>query len=795
MLSAQSWMPKIVRRFFSGKSAVRLDDTWLYNMLDLLPKPFFLLDFKEKRITYSNAAARRILGMDYEQNPASISYGKKFSLFGPDGKVIPAENLPSARVLQGEKIDGEDFLLKSLAGDFSIRVFSENIPAMSGRPASALIVFQDLTSLKETEDSLRRTQAELNEAVEIAQLGFWSVDKVTKKTTVSPQLLEQFGLTDEIDADLNRFLGVIHADDRPRVIQAIEDSLNNGTAYHIEYRVVHSSGAIRWIEARSGRSDVRNVDATRFSGTTLDITDRIKAKEDIETKERDLRRLADSMPQIVWSANSSGDLDYFNQVWFDYSGSTYQENEGAGWSKFVHPDDLPHTIKNWQKALAGTVSYENEFRLRRKDGHYRWHYARARPICGTDGSVVKWYGTNTDVHDQKLLAEKLDEARAAAERANSAKSQFLANMSHEIRTPLGAIMGFSELIKDPKLGRFEREEYISVIERNSAQLMRIVDDILDLSKVEAGMMLIENIQFSLPEALTEFSSLMEFKAQEKGITFRSKATTPLPSTIICDPTRLRQILMNVVGNAIKFTDEGHVELRVGYSEGHLDFEIEDTGRGISSEQEVQLFKPFTQADASTTRQYGGTGLGLALTRNLAEALGGHFILKKSEVGRGSVFAFRIKAKAPTDTKVFSGFGFDSDPVRSAAPLGKLSDVRILLVEDSPDNQALISIFLNRAGARVDIASDGEQGVSMALAGEYEVVLMDVQMPVMDGLSAVKALRSKDYQKPIVALTAHAMKEERDRCLGAGFSDFISKPVNREDLVNKILAHRRQPACL
>ncbi len=387
----------------------------------------------------------------------------------------------------------------------------------------------------------------------------------------------------------------------------------------------------------------------------------------------------------------------------------------------------------------------------------------------------------------------LEEARVAAERANSTKSQFLANMSHEIRTPLGAIMGFSELIKDPKLGRFEREEYISVIERNSEQLMRIVDDILDLSKVEAGMMLIENIQFSLQEALSEFSSLMEFKAQEKGIYFKSKATTPLPSTIICDPTRLRQILMNVVGNAIKFTDVGHVELRVGYVEGHLDFEIEDTGRGISSEQEVHLFKAFTQADESTTRQYGGTGLGLSLTRNLAQALGGHFLLKKSEVGRGSVFAFHIKASALRDAKVFSDLRFNSSPARPGTPAGELSEVRILLVEDSPDNQALISIFLNRAGARVDIASDGQQGVNMALAGEYELILMDVQMPIMDGFGAVKELRSKNYQKPIVALTAHAMKEERDRCLGAGFSDFISKPVNRDDLVNKILSHRLKAA--
>ena len=328
-----------------------------------------------------------------------------------------------------------------------------------------------------------------------------------------------------------------------------------------------------------------------------------------------------------------------------------------------------------------------------------------------------------------------------------------------------------------------------MIERNSNQLLRIIDDILDLSKVEAGMMLIEQIDFSLPEMLTDFSSLMGFKAREKGIGFSSKAMTALPKMIKTDPTRLRQILMNVVGNAIKFTDKGHVEIRVCYRNGELDFEIEDSGRGISPEQEQNLFQPFTQADTSITRKYGGTGLGLVLTRSLSEALGGHFILKRSALGEGSLFSVKVKVEAKPNVEFVTGLGFETVPARSVINAGQLAGLKILLVEDSPDNQALISIILSRAGAQIDIGSDGAQGVEMAMRGNYDITLMDVQMPVMDGITAIKRLRSEGYQKPVLALTAHAMKEERTRCLQAGFTDFLSKPVNREEMINLILRCR------
>lgn len=458
-------------------------------------------------------------------------------------------------------------------------------------------------------------------------------------------------------------------------------------------------------------------------------------------------------------------------------------------SDFIHPEDREHATSVLQRTIETGAPYEDSYRVLRKDGVVRWVELWGRVRHDDQGKLWMLTGLVIDITDRKRSEEQLRISTLEAERANAAKSQFLANMSHEIRTPLGAIMGFASLLKEDALGKDERDGFLSVIERNSSQLLRIIDDILDLSKVEAGMMQIENIEFSLVEMLADFSSLMGFKAREKGIFLTTKAVTDLPSMIKSDPTRLRQILINVVGNAIKFTDRGHVEIRICYRDGFLDFEIEDTGRGISKEQEGLLFQPFSQADASTTRKYGGTGLGLVLSRKLAEALGGHFVLKNSQLGVGSTFSVRVKASATANTEFVKGLGYESSPDRTTANSAQLAGLKVLLVEDSPDNQALISIYLNKAGATLEMASDGAEGFQMAMSRDYDVVLMDVQMPVMDGIQTVKKLRENGYEKCVVALTAHAMKEERIRCLQAGFTDFLSKPLRRDELIEVLKMQR------
>ncbi len=389
------------------------------------------------------------------------------------------------------------------------------------------------------------------------------------------------------------------------------------------------------------------------------------------------------------------------------------------------------------------------------------------------------------------LLNDLKKSKEDADKANLAKSHFLANMSHEIRTPIGAIMGFIDLLKSDRSTDEEKATYMTIIDRNSQQLLHLIDDILDLSKVEAGKLIVEKIPFKLTDLLADFGSIMTFKAAAKGIKFKTFIETLIPDEIISDPVRLRQILSNIVGNAIKFTSFGSVTMHVSFHNNSLDFLVVDTGVGLSENQISRLFQPFVQADTSTTRKYGGTGLGLVLSRSLAQSLGGNIRLMKSQPGLGSTFLIRLTPQL-TNATIFVGQSaitldhiFSTDRSEAA----RLQGLRILLVEDSPDNQILISTYLRKQGARVESALDGAEGVATASKKVFDVVLMDVQMPNMDGHEATKTLRALHYSRPIIALTAHAMNEERIRCFESGFTDFLTKPIQHERLIDVLTRYQ------
>jgi len=388
-----------------------------------------------------------------------------------------------------------------------------------------------------------------------------------------------------------------------------------------------------------------------------------------------------------------------------------------------------------------------------------------------------------------------------AQRANQAKSQFLANMSHEIRTPLGAILGFAELMRDPEQPFAERQDCLATILRNGELLGRVINDILDLAKIESERFQLEAVPFNLMSLVEDVTATLNLRAQEKGLGLSVAYEGPTPEVVVSDPTRLKQILLNLIGNSIKFTERGRVELVVRSSTSNqdqqvrIDFEIKDTGIGITDDQLKNLFHPFTQADSSMTRRFGGSGLGLVLSKRLAEAMGGSLLLKSSRPGEGSTFVFyivaglsadrqflvaeRFKSMLPVDLKNISPF------FRSEKPLQGL---RVLLVDDSPDNRLLVSRFLRTDGADVATANNGREGLLALRGSPFDVVLMDIQMPVMDGFDAMRELADSGFSRPVIALTAHAMKGDRERCLEAGFSDYVVKPVNRSQLSETIRRH-------
>jgi len=394
--------------------------------------------------------------------------------------------------------------------------------------------------------------------------------------------------------------------------------------------------------------------------------------------------------------------------------------------------------------------------------------------------------TFQDLRKVKEVEFALMAAKENAEAANRSKSAFLANMSHEIRTPLGAIIGFAELLRDAKEPGESGQKYVDIIMKNGRALAQLIDDILDLAKVEAGKLLIERVRFSIRDLMEEVVSLLSVRAKEKGLALELTMAEDVPTHIESDPLRLRQILLNIIGNAIKFTDQGKVMIRVSREDAsssveNLRFTVEDTGHGITEAQRAQLFQPFSQADNSTTRRFGGTGLGLMLSRRLAEALGGSVTLARS-TPKGSEFVISISSRVLEAVQPH----IPTPAAKKPASLPNLlSGIKVLVVEDSPDNQTLVQQFLSRKGATVEFANNGQEGVTMALGSDYDIVLMDIQMPVLDGYEATKTLRKQGFKKPIVALSAHAMKEDRDKSFQAGCNEHLVKPIDPHHLIKMV----------
>lgn len=397
-----------------------------------------------------------------------------------------------------------------------------------------------------------------------------------------------------------------------------------------------------------------------------------------------------------------------------------------------------------------------------------------------------------EVIERELRAnrDELLAAKNAAESASYAKSRFLANMSHEIRSPLTAILGFTELMKDSTLGFAQRAGYAEIVSRNGRRLSTLLNDILDLSKLDSGKLDVELAPMSLSLLISEVVALFREEAEAKGLRlFVEESPEGMPDRICSDATRIHQVLLNLVGNAVKFTKSGFVRISYGSEDvlgrRRFSLRVEDSGIGMTPEQQRRLFQPFVQADASAARKYGGTGMGLALSRALAQALGGDLLLHRSDVGEGSVFLFSFDPHLARLTESRQKRTNEEIICKVLPEGGMLQGVRILLAEDSADNQLLIRRYLAGEGAEVDIAENGLEAVEKALNGDFHLILMDVMMPICDGYDATRRLRHAGYEKPIVALTAHALREERERSFAEGCNEHLTKPINRRQLVASI----------
>ncbi|MBW8732960.1 MAG: response regulator [Asticcacaulis sp.] len=520
--------------------------------------------------------------------------------------------------------------------------------------------------------------------------------------------------------------------------------------------------------------------------------DNSRLYEAVQASEARFRLLTDAMPQLVWSARGdTGMCQYVSSQWHDYSGVPVMRLLGRGWIDVIHPDDRDRVAAAWDEAWTKKGSYGIEYRIRRHDGAYRWFKVRAEPVVGGEGAPV-WYGTCTDI-------QELMDARQRAEAASTAKSEFLANMSHEIRTPMNAIIGLSHILGMSKPLTPKQQEFIATLQVSADALMTLINDLLDIERIESGKVELEHTTVDLAQVIDEVATIMVVKAREKGLTLSHNADPLRGRPFVGDPARLRQILLNLVGNAIKFTDKGGVHIRAvregeGNGNGRMQvaLSVSDTGIGIASDKIGAIFEKFVQADSSISRKYGGTGLGLAITRTLVGLMGGTLSVD-SRFGQGSVFTVHLDLEAV------------ATPAVRAQPRGAFSvETRhdgkgtILLVEDHEANVLVASTLLEAFGYTIAVAGNGLEAFERVKTEAYSVVLMDIQMPGMDGLEATRLIREFERAThrapvPIIGMTAHARGSDREQCLDAGMNDYLAKPFVPDDLKSTLEGVLREAA--
>ncbi|MCC2679152.1 MAG: hypothetical protein K0R29_1728 [Pseudobdellovibrio sp.] len=496
--------------------------------------------------------------------------------------------------------------------------------------------------------------------------------------------------------------------------------------------------------------------------------------------------LVDQLPVGVTYVDANEKYVYCNSTFARWRGLEPQQIIGKSVRDFLD-DETYYLVK---KVIAATLAGEphvSEITVH-LNGKPRIIQLVSIPDIDPEGKVRGYSTTSIDITAQKESEAALYEAKLAAECANRAKSEFLANMSHEIRTPLGAVLGFADLIASSDVTEQERQTFVSAVHRNGELLTNIISDILDLSKVEVGKLHVECKDTPLNDILSDVMTLMGRKANEKGISLKLTFDGVIPKVICTDALRLRQVLLNIVGNSIKFTQKGSVELNIKLCESGqnpvLSFAVKDTGKGISKEEAARLFNPFSQADGSIVRKFGGTGLGLVLSRHLSRLLGGDLVLTESEPEKGSTFTVSIDPGKVAFEENSESLVSERKASVSVTTI-RLDGHKILIVDDSVDNQLFISKVLKIAGAEVDIADNGQMAIDRMMKKKYSICLMDIQMPVMDGYEAAGEMRKLGCQFPIVALTAHAFKDVRQHCIQSGFNDYLSKPINRNDLIERI----------
>lgn len=655
-----------------------------------------------------------------------------------------------------------------------VRVRAQGVRLPDGSTGGYVGSVEDVTEQVHSQEQMQASNEFLARAEQVAGVGAWRFNLATREVYWTGQTRRIYELPPDYqprgDEDSQYF-----DDNAQRTIRATaRASIESGEPWDVLLPMTTAKGRRIWIRS-VGQVERRDGKPYALVGALQDVTESQLARAALQRSEERLHRALEGSGLALWDLDVPGATLYLSEQWSVMLGGEPKETRCTAQELLsLVPDE---DLKRIQEALAlvlggSSQRYVVQHRIRRRDGTLLWIHSEGR-VAERDAQegALRMVGTNRDISQSKAAEQELRIARDAADQANAAKSQFLATMSHEIRTPLNGIIGMTKLLLDEKLTP-EVRRHADLIDRSAQSLLSLVNDILDVSKIEAGQMEIERVPFDLHELVQDLASLFRLRASEKSLLFHARLDPAVPQHVLADPTRVRQVLVNLLGNALKFTASGWIGLDVRASQEEaahvLRFTIADTGIGIPNDVLPQLFTRFTQADSSTSRQFGGTGLGLAIVRQLVDLMGGT-VEVASTPGKGSRFTVTLPV-LPAAEPVPASAWVDLSPAVHPA--------RILLAEDNTTNQVVAFGMLRKLGYDdVSIANDGAEALRMALEEHYDVVLMDCQMPEMDGYEATRRLRAAGSSAAIIAMTANAIKGDRERCIEAGMNDYLTKPID------------------
>jgi len=608
---------------------------------------------------------------------------------------------------------------------------------------------------------------------------------------VSPSSRALYGYEPEEMLRSDMF-GAAHPDDQPLLAAAVEQLKSGAERVVIELRARRKSGDYIWVESHMRLVLDPLTGEARILGLVRDISQRHAIEQAIRESEAQFRTLADAVSDLIIRSLPDGKRIYVSPSCRAVLGYEPDELVGAPLGSFTHPLDLDLVRDRMAAIMAGDEDTVVLSRAMRRDGAVIWLEGRISLVWDMHaGTIVETIAVMRDVSQHKAMEERLERARLDAEQASQLKSEFLANMSHEIRTPMNGIIGMTSLLLGTPLAP-EQRRYADAVRISADALLSVINDILDLSKLEAGKLNLEIVPFSFATIVSDCIELLAAKAADKGIRLTSDVDDQARLTHLGDPTRLRQIILNLLANAVKFTDHGFVALHVsGEAQGaasRLRIQVEDSGIGMDAVGKAKLFRKFEQADGSVARRFGGTGLGLAISKQLIDRMDGT-IGVVSDLGQGS--SFTVELSLPTTAAAPSELApLAEAPAANPASLREDRPRKILVAEDNEINQLLVVTLLQEAGYLVDVAEDGLEALAAVRRESYDLVLMDAQMPNMDGLQATRAIRGLDNGRsrvPIIALTANAMAGDREHYLAAGMDDYLSKPLDATSMLSMVQA--------